>query len=100
MIKEEPRTTMMKTLTVDEAQRDFKGIVDEVCATNDVVLVQTADGRSVKLVPVPKFPVVCKTWDEVERIKAQYCTPTGKGPKGQLCYDLEEVARYVIFPKD
>jgi hypothetical protein len=47
-----------------------------------------------------KFPIACKTWEEVEQIKKKYCTPTGKGPKGQLCYDLEEVSRYAIFPKD
>ena len=47
-----------------------------------------------------KFPVVCKTWREVEEIKRQYLKPLRYGPKGQPIYDHAAVARYVIFPKD
>lgn len=48
----------------------------------------------------PAFPIQCRTWDEVEKIKQLYCKPIGKGPKGQPCYDLDEVSKFVIFPKD
>lgn len=47
-----------------------------------------------------KFPVACKTWQEVEEVKRQYLKPVRFGPKGQPIYDYEEVSRYVIFPKE
>jgi len=46
------------------------------------------------------FPIACKTWAEVEEIKKQYLKPVRFGPKGQPIYDHDEVARYIIFPKD
>ena len=47
-----------------------------------------------------KFPVACKTWQEVEEIQRKYLKPVRFGPKGQPIYDHAEVVRYVIFPKD
>jgi hypothetical protein len=48
----------------------------------------------------PEFPVRCKTWEEVRRIQEKYCKVIGYSPKGTPCYRLEEVRKYVIFPKD
>jgi hypothetical protein len=48
----------------------------------------------------PKFPVRCKTWDEVKRIQEKYCKVVGHDPKGGPCYDFEEVCKHIIFPKD
>ena len=47
-----------------------------------------------------KFPIACKTWKQVEEIKRKYLKPVRNSPKGQPIYDLDEVARYIIFPKD
>jgi hypothetical protein len=47
-----------------------------------------------------KFPVVCKSWDEVDTIVRKYLKPVRFGPKGQPIYDHAEVTKLVIFPQD
>jgi len=47
-----------------------------------------------------RFPIRCKTWQQVEEIKRKYLKPKRYGPKGQPIYDLDEVTRYVVFPSD
>lgn len=49
--------------------------------------------------PAAKFPIHCKTWAEVEEVKKKYLKPVAFGPKGQPIYDLEETAKYTVFPK-
>ena len=47
-----------------------------------------------------KFPVACKTWNEVDEIVRKYLKPVRFGPKGQPIYEYAEVTKLVIFPPD
>jgi len=47
-----------------------------------------------------KFPIVCKTWKEVEAAKKKYLKPVRFGPKNQPIYDHDEVAKLIVAPTE
>jgi len=47
-----------------------------------------------------KFPIVCKTWEEVEELKRKYLKPVGFSPKGFPIYDHSEVTKLLILPQE
>ena len=96
----------MKTMTVDEAQKDLSAVVDEVCESNAPVVLRTRDGREVKLMPMSRWPKASKTWrglplhTEEDRLKMKSPYPNepewpeaSKTWNGRPLYTPEDLAK-------